>query len=106
LLGSFRVATLARELWIEGFHDGYGMRRYIVGAVLMGFGAMLTAAQWEPARGGAVFALTAWLALLGMWLGAGVTDVGLDCRKDCSRESRSGWLELCFRTGTTAEHLC
>ena len=28
-----------------------------------------------------VFALTAWLALLGMWLGAGVTDVVLDWPK-------------------------
>ena len=79
-LGSFTAATLARELKIEGFHDGYGMRRYIVGAVLMGFGAMLAGgcAVGAGVTGGAVFALTAWLALLGMWLGAGVTDVVLD----------------------------
>jgi len=28
--------------------------------------------------GGAIFALTAWLALLGMWAGAGLTDRLLD----------------------------
>jgi uncharacterized membrane protein YedE/YeeE len=28
--------------------------------------------------GGAIFALTAWLALVGMWLGAGITDRLLD----------------------------
>jgi uncharacterized membrane protein YedE/YeeE len=28
--------------------------------------------------GGAIFALTAWLSLVGMWLGAGLTDRWLD----------------------------
>jgi uncharacterized membrane protein YedE/YeeE len=79
-LGSFAAAMWARELKIEGFHDGYSMRRYIVGAVLMGFGAMLAGgcAVGAGVTGGAVFALTAWVALAGMWLGAGVTDFILD----------------------------
>jgi uncharacterized membrane protein YedE/YeeE len=67
-------------LKIEGFHDGYSMRRYILGAVLMGFGAMLAGgcAVGAGVTGGAVFALTAWVALGGMWLGAGVTDLIVD----------------------------
>lgn len=79
-LGSFAAAARAGELKIEGFHDGYGMPRYIVGAVLMGFGAMLAGgcAVGAGVTGGAVFALTAWLALVGMWLGAGVTDFVVD----------------------------
>lgn len=79
-LGSFAAAARAGELKIEGFHDGYGMRRYIVGAVLMGFGAMLAGgcAVGAGVTGGAVFALTAWLALVGMWLGAGISDLVLD----------------------------
>lgn len=28
--------------------------------------------------GGAIFALTAWLTLLGMWMGAGLTDRWID----------------------------
>jgi uncharacterized membrane protein YedE/YeeE len=30
--------------------------------------------------GGAIFALTAWLTLVGMWLGAGMTDRIIDGR--------------------------
>src|SRR5947207_13026235 len=37
-IGSFVAAALAGELNLEGFSDGRGMRRYLVGAVLMGFG--------------------------------------------------------------------
>jgi uncharacterized membrane protein YedE/YeeE len=79
-LGSFAAAAWRRELKIEGFHDGYSMRRYIFGAVLMGFGAMLAGgcAVGAGVTGGAVFALTAWVALAGMWLGAGVTDLIVD----------------------------
>lgn len=52
------------------------MRRYIAGAILMGFGAMLAGgcAVGAGISGGAIFALTAWLALLGMWAGAGLVD--------------------------------
>jgi uncharacterized membrane protein YedE/YeeE len=78
--GSFLAAWLAGSLKLEGFTDGYGMRRYIVGAVLMGFGAMLAGgcAVGAGVSGGAIFALTAWLTLASMWAGAGVTDWLLD----------------------------
>lgn len=92
--GSFLGAWLGGDLKLEGFKDGYGMRRYIAGALLMGFGAMLAGgcAVGAGVTGGAVFALTAWLTLASMWAGAGVTDWLLDRRAaaavSSSRETR------------------
>lgn len=79
-LGSFLGALLGKDLKWEGFSDGYGMRRYILGAVMMGFGSMLAGgcAVGAGITGGAVFALTAWIALIGMWAGAGLTDRFID----------------------------
>ncbi|MFO1110153.1 MAG: YeeE/YedE family protein [Bradyrhizobium sp.] len=79
-LGSFAAAAGAGELKLEGFSGGLGMRRYLVGAVLMGFGAMLAGgcAVGAGITGASVFALTAWIVLAGMWLGAGVTDLIVD----------------------------
>jgi hypothetical protein len=78
--GSFLGALVGKEFVLEGFKDGYGMRRYIAGAIFMGFGAMLAGgcAVGAGMTGGAIFALTAWLALIGMWAGAGLTDRLLD----------------------------
>jgi hypothetical protein len=78
--GSFIGALVGREFQLEGFKDGYSMRRYIAGAILMGFGSMLAGgcAVGAGMTGGSVFALTAWLALIGMWAGAGITDRLLD----------------------------
>lgn len=75
-LGSFTAAFLAGELKLEGFRDGHSMRRYIVGAILMGFGAMLAGgcAVGAGITGGSILALTAWTALIGMWIGAMATD--------------------------------
>lgn len=79
-LGSFVAGALSRELKLEGFKDGQSMARYIIGAVLMGFGGMLAGgcAVGAGVTGGAIFAVTAWIALLSMWLAAGVTDFVLD----------------------------
>ena len=79
-LGSFAAAALGRELRLEGFSDGLGMRRYLIGAVLMGFGAMLAGgcAVGAGITGASVFALTAWIVLIGMWLGAALTDLIVD----------------------------
>jgi uncharacterized membrane protein YedE/YeeE len=79
-LGSFLGAWVGKDFALEGFKDGYSMRRYIAGAVLMGFGAMLAGgcAVGAGITGGAIFALTAWLALAGMWLGAGIADTLID----------------------------
>ena len=79
-IGSFIGAALGHALKLEGFKDGYSMTRYIAGAILMGFGAMLAGgcAVGAGMSGGAIFASTAWLTLIGMWLGAGLTDKLLD----------------------------
>jgi hypothetical protein len=78
--GSFLGAMIGKEFQLEGFKDGYSMRRYIAGAILMGFGSMLAGgcAVGAGMTGGAIFALTAWLALVGMWAGAGITDRLMD----------------------------
>ncbi len=78
--GSFLGALFGRQLQLEGFRDGYSMRRYIAGAVAMGFGAMLAGgcAVGAGVSGGAIFSLTAWIALASMWVGAAVTDRLLD----------------------------
>ena len=78
--GSFLGAVAGGDWKLEGFKDGYSMRRYIAGAVFMGFGAMLAGgcAVGAGVTGGAIFALTAWVTLAGMWLGAGLTDRWVD----------------------------
>lgn len=78
--GAFLGALAGRELQLQGFKDGYSMRRYIAGAIFMGFGAMLAGgcAVGAGVSGGAIFSLTAWVALACMWIGAATTDRLLD----------------------------
>lgn len=80
VLGSFLAALWGRELKLEGFKDGHSMRRYIAGALFMGFGGMLAGgcAVGAGVSGAAVFALTAWITLIGMWAGAGLADAVID----------------------------
>lgn len=80
VLGSFIAALWGRELKLEGFKDGSSMRRYLIGALCMGFGGMLAGgcAVGAGVSGAAVFAVTAWVSLIGMWLGAGLTDRLID----------------------------
>jgi uncharacterized protein len=75
VIGSFLAAFLNKELKLEGFKDTQSMRRYIAGALCMGFGGMLAGgcAVGAGVSGASIFALTAWIALVAMWLGAGLT---------------------------------
>ncbi len=79
-LGAFLAAALARELKFQGFEGEGQMRRSMLGAVLMGFGAMLAGgcAIGAGVTGGSIFVATAWLALLCMWIGAVITDFLVD----------------------------
>jgi uncharacterized membrane protein YedE/YeeE len=84
--GALIASLLGRDWQLQGFHDGLSMRRYAAGAFLMGFGGMLAGgcAVGAGVTGGAIFAVTAWLALAAMWLGALVTHVMMD--KDVAGE--------------------
>ncbi len=83
-LGSLIGAAIGGDLKLEGFGGAYTMPRYILGAIFMGFGSMLAGgcAVGAGVTGGAIFALTAWLSLLGMWLGAGIADRLVDSREN------------------------
>jgi uncharacterized membrane protein YedE/YeeE len=58
------------------------MRRYMVGAVAMGFGGMLAGgcAVGAGLSGAAVFTITSWITLCAMWAAAALTDRLLDQR--------------------------
>lgn len=73
-IGSFISSMLRGEFHIQVFDAQTGMGRYLIGATLMGFGGMLAGgcAVGAGVTGGAVMALTAWTALLFMWVGAGI----------------------------------
>lgn len=74
--GSMLAAILSRQFHIQEFTADTGMMRYFIGAVLMGFGSMLAGgcAVGAGVTGGSVLTITAWLALLFMWFGAGLAD--------------------------------
>ncbi|MEZ5850102.1 MAG: YeeE/YedE family protein [Hyphomicrobiaceae bacterium] len=78
--GSFMATLLSGEFEIQTFSDATPLPRYIIGAVLMGFGSMLAGgcAVGAGVTGGALMASTAWLALLAMWIAAGITDFAFD----------------------------
>ena len=78
--GAAMAALQSGRFRIQTFDAETGMTRYMVGAVLMGFGGMLAGgcAVGAGVTGGAVLALTAWTALFFMWLGAGLTDLLVD----------------------------
>jgi uncharacterized membrane protein YedE/YeeE len=82
VLGAFVAAASFGELKLEGFQGGASMRRYLVGAMLMGFGGMLAGgcAVGAGLSGAAIFTLTAWVTLIAMWAGAAATDRLLDHR--------------------------
>ncbi|RVT81753.1 YeeE/YedE family protein [Rhodobacteraceae bacterium CCMM004] len=71
-VGSALTALATREWRIERFGPETPMERYLVGAVLMGFGAMLAGgcAVGAGLSGGAILSITAWVAVASMWAGA------------------------------------
>lgn len=82
VIGSFAASVLAGEFKFQGFSDESNMRRSMFGAALMGFGAMLAGgcAIGAGVTGGSIFAGTAWVALMCMWIGAMAADAILDQR--------------------------
>lgn len=74
-IGAGGMALLTRQWHIERFGPDTPMERYLVGAALMGFGSMLAGgcAVGAGMSGGAIFAVTAWIAVFCMWLGAMAT---------------------------------
>jgi len=85
-IGSGLAALVAGELRLQGFEGGASMVRYLTGAVLMGFGGMLAGgcAVGAGMSGGAIFAVTSWVALAAMWLGAGLADAATDRRTEAT----------------------
>ncbi|MBU6257548.1 MAG: YeeE/YedE family protein [Burkholderiales bacterium] len=79
-IGAFAAAAIYGELELVGFQGGASMRRYIAGALCMGFGGMLAGgcAVGAGLSGTSIFALTSYLALCGMWAGGALTDRLLD----------------------------
>jgi uncharacterized membrane protein YedE/YeeE len=75
VLGAFISSLIAGEFRWQAFDSVPVMRSAMIGAVLMGFGAMLAGgcAIGAGVTGGSVFAATAWLALFCMWVGAVAT---------------------------------
>jgi uncharacterized membrane protein YedE/YeeE len=73
--GAGLMALATKEFKIERFGADTPMERYLIGAVFMGFGSMLAGgcAVGAGMSGGSVFALTAWVALFCMWIGAMAT---------------------------------
>lgn len=73
--GAALMALATGEAKIQRFGADTPMERYLIGAVLMGFGSMLAGgcAVGAGMSGGSAFAVTAWLAVFCMWIGAMVT---------------------------------
>lgn len=71
-VGSLIGALVGGDFRFEGFKTENKLGHYLTGAVLMGFGAVLAGGCTVGAgmTGGAIFALTAWLTLISIWLGA------------------------------------
>lgn len=83
-IGAFLAAWVSGQLQLQGFHDGASMRRYLLGAAMMGFGGMLAGgcAVGAGVTGASVFAMTAWVTLTAIWLAASLTDWLVDRRTE------------------------
>ncbi|MFO7757110.1 MAG: YeeE/YedE family protein [Roseovarius sp.] len=71
-VGAAAMALVTREWRIQRFGPDTPMENYLAGAALMGFGSMLAGgcAVGAGMSGGAILALTAWVAVGAMWMGA------------------------------------
>ena len=80
LIGAVISALIFGDWRWQGFEGAANMRRYLIGAAFMGFGAMLAGgcAIGAGVTGGSAFALTAWIALTAFWAGAAATDYLVD----------------------------
>jgi uncharacterized membrane protein YedE/YeeE len=80
--GAFLAAITSKTFRLEGFQDAGTMLRYVAGAILMGFGAILAGgcSIGAAVTGSAILAITAVLALAGMVVGALVSDTLLQRR--------------------------
>ncbi|WP_299706713.1 YeeE/YedE family protein [uncultured Tateyamaria sp.] len=74
-VGALLAALIKGEARVQRFDADTPMERYLVGGVLMGFGSMLAGgcAVGAGMAGGSIMALTAWVAVFCMWLGAMIT---------------------------------
>jgi len=74
-IGSLVASVLFGEFKFEGFQTENKLGHYLTGAVLMGFGAVMAGGCTVGAgmSGGAIFSKTAWLTLVSIILGAGLT---------------------------------
>jgi uncharacterized membrane protein YedE/YeeE len=73
--GAGVMALVKGEAKIQRFGADNPLENYLIGAALMGFGSMLAGgcAVGAGLSGGAIFAVTAWVAVGSMWAGAMVT---------------------------------
>lgn len=73
--GAAAIAAITGQFRIQRFGHDTPMERYLLGACLMGLGSMLAGgcAVGAGMSGGAIFSLTAWIAVASMWAGAMAT---------------------------------
>jgi uncharacterized membrane protein YedE/YeeE len=74
-VGSLVASVMFGEFKFEGFQTENKLGHYLTGAVLMGFGAVMAGGctVGSGMSGGAIFSNTAWLTLVSIILGAGLT---------------------------------
>lgn len=78
-VGSAVLSILTGQFRLQRFETDTGMERYLIGAALMGFGAMLAGgcAVGAGVSGGAILSITALVAVGCMWTGAMATHLVL-----------------------------
>ena len=74
-VGALLGALLGGDFKFEGFKTENRLGHYMIGAVLMGFGAVLAGGCTIGAgmSGGSIFAVSAWLTLIAIWVGAALS---------------------------------